>query len=307
MTKQLSYIIYSSHVFQVFLGFMMLLAFVCCSDETDEQPGRDVTFCVRAAWQNGFGGNKTRALSATDLLSNGTDDIVINPADYPAVINVHCSDGTDFTLTKGSNSCHEHAGNFWQYTPSTVYIDNKIIREDYSFDFTASIDNSGDELEGTATKDDINGNHMLVTLHHTKALLRFSFKVSAEYDKIRFIKVTRLTLNGNECVIVEKILSKDNSQLIAYAYVDPTLMTVSQQNTLACTYNIYDRDNAADNHLTREGVTATNSFKFSSLKDAGGNAVTELYAGYYYNLNVTLNPAYLYVMAEHDNKHMTVN
>lgn len=266
-------------------------------------------FCIRAAWQNGLDGSTTRALSATDILASGTDDIVINTADYPSTINVHCSDGTDFTLSKGTALCSDH-DDYWQYTPSIIYKDKKIEHDDLTFTFSATIDD-GDVLTGTAGEGDIsektssNQRHMQITLHHTKALLRFDFKVAESYDKIRYIKVTGIKLNDADCYLKDVVLNA-SGQLIAYAYIDPTVVTTTYENTLQCTYNIYDKDAATDEHLTRKGVVARNTYKLGSLKDAKGNAVAEIRAGYYYDLRVTLNPDYLYVLSEHDNKHITI-
>ena len=325
MTTRFWYIIYPLQV------LWLLLMFAACSDEVEQEP-QDVDFCVRAAWQNGLGGDlqrrgASRALTATDILADVTSDIVISTDDYPATIDVHCSDGTDFTLTQGGAPCTDHS-EYWQYTPSEIYKDKKIERDNLTFRFTATIDD-GDELVGEADMGDISEKtasaqrHMLVTLHHTKALLRFAFKVSEKYDKVRYIRVIGINLNGNDCELVDKVLTTDG-QLIAYAYVDPTVVTTAYTNTILCTYNIYDKDavfptsamtevekaateTELSKHLTRQGVTAQNTFKLGSLKDAGGHAVTQITPGYYYDLNVTLNPDYLYVLAEHDNKHITIN
>lgn len=322
MTNKLTY-----HI----LALLVLFAFVACSDDLEQEP-QAVDFCVRAAWQDGLGGGlpqplqrrgETRTLSATGILGGGTDDIVIATDDYPATIDVHCSDGTDFTLTKGGALCGDH-GEYWQYTPSVIYKDKKIERDDLTFDFAATID-GGDELIGSADKDAISEKtsaaqrHMLVTLHHKKALLRFAFKVSEKYNKVRYIRVTGINLNGTDCELVDKVLTTDG-QLIGYAYIDPAVVTTTYTNTIQCTYNIYDKDPshstgsgqagsgqvATDAHLTRKGVTAQNTFKLGSLKDASSTPVTKIQPGYYYDLNVTLNPDYLYVLAEHDNKHITI-
>lgn len=303
MTNKLTY-----HI----LALLGLFAFAACSDEVEQEPA-DVDFCVRAAWRDGFGGSKaTRSLSATAILAGGTADIDIASEDYPATINVRCSDGTDFTLTKGSALCGDH-GEYWQYTPSVVYKDKKIEREELSFRFTATIDDGDDELTGEADASTISAKtgagqrHMLVTLHHTKALLRFAFKVDPRYDKVRYIRVTGITLNDEEGVIVDKVLNKEGMTLIGYVYIDPAEVTTTTENSIKCTYNIYDKDEATDAHLTRKGVVAQNTFKLGSLKDKSDNLVTQIQAGYYYDLRVTLNPDYLYVLAEHDNKHITIN
>ena len=284
---------------------MLMTAFVVesCSDDLAQVP-HDVDFCVRAAWQNGLSGGKaTRTLSATDIFATGTGDIEIPTADYPATINVHCSDGTDFSLSKGSAPCSDHNG-YWNYTPSIIYKDNTIEHDNLTFTFTATIDD-GDVLVGESNKSHIADDHLQFTLHHTKALLRFAFKVSEKYSKVRYIRVTDILLNDSPCPLADKVLTTDH-QFIAYAYVDPTIVTTSSLNTIECTYDIYDRDAAGASHLTRKDVVARNTFTLNSLKDAGGSPVATITPGYYYDLRVTLNPDYLYVLSEHDNKHITI-
>lgn len=284
-----------------------LVVFVACSDEDERE--QNIRFCVSGVWHNGRdtreqGREACRMRSTTDLLEETTGDLVIATADYPASIDVHCSDGTDFTMTKGSGICSAH-GEYWQYTPSVIYKDKKIIRENLTFSATATIDDGNDALTGTATFANLDGNHLQFILHHTKALLRFAFKVSADYDKVRYIRVTGLEFNGNDCAVVDQVLSTDN-KYIAYAYIDPSVILTSYTNTLRCTYNIYEKDGPTDGHLTRKGVTATNTFKLSTLKDESSNPIVTIRAGYYYDLKVTLDPTYLGVLSEHDNKHLTV-
>lgn len=297
---------------------MMITAFAVasCSDDL-EQESQEVDFCVRSVWQDGLSGGRTsRALSTTDILADGTSDINIDFADYPATISVSCRKGATevlpLTLTKSISLCADHP-DYWNYTPSFLFRDQNIKREDYKFYATATID-GGDELKGEADQSNIDGTHLKLTLHHTKSLLRFAFKVDPRYDKVRYIRVTAINLNGNDCELVDKVLTTDG-QLIAYAYIDPAEVTTSYENTIQCTYNIYDKDPSAgsgqvatDAHLTRKGVKAQNTFKLGSLKKADSvTPITVIEAGYYYDLKVTLNPDYLYVLAEHDNKHITIN
>lgn len=304
---------------KLFFYILAALVFVSCSDEPDIQSARDLSFGVRAAWQNGRTDDSfTRAFSATDILATGTYDIDIDYADYPATINVHCSDDTDFTLTKGDEACTEHFG-YWQYTPSIIYKDNQIQRENLTFTAAASVDyDGGDVVEGKCDLNDIKGNHILFTLHHTKALVRFAFKVDERYDKIRYIRVTGIKLNGSNCTVVDKILNKTGMTYIGYAYVDPSVVTISYPNTLECTYNIYDKDAKFDGsmtatelakHCTRKDVVAQNSFSFSQLNiDGSSSTEKKIKAGYYYDLLITLNPDYLYVLSDHDNKeHLSIN
>lgn len=303
-------------------ALLLCTVFISCADEHTDLPENNVDFCVRAAWQNGLTDShrartlyiNTRAHIATDILAEGTEDIIISTEHYPTTINVHCSDGQDFTLTKGAALCYEH-NTYWTYTPSLIYKDKKIARDNLTFSATAVIDedgnpataDDGDRLTGTANIDNLLDNHMLFTLHHTKALLRFAFKVDEKYDNVRYIKVTGITLNGTPCMVVEKVLNRDNMQLIGYAYIDPKTVTTSYENTIQCTYNIYDKDDATDAHLTRKDVVAQNKFRLGSLKKADGvSPVATIETGFYYDLKVTLNPDYLYVLAEHDNKHITI-
>lgn len=280
MKKKLHYILF----------LFVALAFAACNEDIEE-PEREVEFCVKAVWENGLGDRNTRSLSET-ILGDG-DVITIDHADYPEVINVHCSDGSDFILTKGDDYCVDDI-KFLQYIPSKYYNSKNI--DGLTFTATAVFDD-GYVMTSEATKDNLN--HLRFTFYHTKALLRFAFNVDSRYDKIRFIRVTNINLNGADCTLVDKVLTTSN-QLIAYAYVDPTIVTTSYLNQIECTYNIYDKDSATDADLTRKGVVAKNTFTLSSLKDS-------IEAGYYYDLRVTLNPDYLYVLAEHDNKHITIN
>lgn len=291
------------------LALMTVTLLVACHDD-DDYEGQEIDFCVRAAWQDGLScGQMTRALSTTDILAGGTSDIKISTDDYPSTISVSCKkEGAEvlsLTLTKGSSLCGEHP-EYWDYTPSFLFRDQLIKREDYKFYASATID-GGDVLKGESDKDDIDDTHLKLTLHHTKALLRFAFKVDPRYDKVRYIKVTGIELNGSACTLVDKVLTQSN-QLIGYVYIDPSTVTTTYENTLACTYSIYDKDEATDEHLTRKGVVAQNKFTLGSLKKADGvTPVSTIKAGYYYDLKVTLNPDYLYVLSEHDNKHITIN
>lgn len=307
------------------LPILIAITLAACADDVTET-GHDLQFCVRAAWQNGFAeGDATRALPMTDLLAPGTGDIPISTDDYPPVINMVAKSGDDviqkFNLTKGNDLCGTHSDathRYWDYTPSFLFRDALIKREDYHFYASAVIDGdepTSDVLVGEADQSSIEGTHMKITLHHTKALIRFAFKVDDNYDKIRYIQVTKIKLNGKYAVLVDKVLST-SSQYIAYAYIDPTEVTVSTVNTIECTYDIYDKDAswdvdgtpASDNadHITRHNVTATNRFKLGNLRK-DDVPVSTISPGYYYDLIVTINPDYLYVLSEHDNQHLTIN
>lgn len=305
------------------ISALMLLLCSACTDDYDAPPS-DVVFCVQAAWQDGRpdtdGADKApaaRSLTATDLLAGGSGDITIAPADYPATIQVHCSNGNDLTLTKGTGPCDEHTA-FWHYSSNINIKEQEIVNNDLRFTATATIDpvpTTGDELQGVTTQANLHDGHLQFTLHHTKALLRFAFKVSEKYDKVRYIVVTGININGNALSLKENIvLTTDTYAPLAYIYLDTETFDTSASNTILCTYNIYDKDPSAgdsttewDAHLTRQGVTAQNTFALNRV--LGGSPLaqlTHLNAGYYYDLRITLNPDYIYVLAEHDNKHISI-
>lgn len=320
--------ILSSHRSQRLAGliaFLPLLMLVSCADEPDVQSDDDVDFCVRAVWHNGLaGGSTTRALTATDILADGTGDIVIDYADYPSLIEVTCSDGNYFTLSKGTSVCGSHSG-YWSYTPSYLYKQKYVIRHKLTFHATAQIDDLTyppltDELEGDFDYRDIHAGHMLFTLHHTRALLRFAFQVDSRYDKVRYILITGIKFNGIDCPVAAKVLKVSSLSPVAYCYLDPGQADLTEKtNTIECTYNIYDKDanfvtegnvvteasiDANAPHLTRQDVKARNTFTLEKLVFSG--FPDEITAGYYYDLKVTLNPDYLYVLSDHDNNHMTI-
>lgn len=311
------------------------LTLAACSDELEHRG--PVEYCVQAAWQSGrpvdnaaYGQPEagTRALTNTDLLAAASGSpISIAFADYPETISVMASNNREepFTLTKGDTECSTHHG-FYNYSSELKLDQKKIEKDNIAFTATATID-GGDLLttgDNEVTKENLNGDHLQFTLHHTQALLRFAFKVDEDYDKIRYILVTGIQLNDSPCTLVRKVLNTTSALFVAYAYVDPEQVTVSRANTIKCTYDIYDKDADTEllvktetelteqqktelaTHCTRKAVTATNQFKLSSLKDASNQPVAEIKSGYYYDMIVTLNPDYLYVLSEHDDKQLTV-
>lgn len=124
------------------------------------------------------------------------------------------------------------------------------------------------------------------------------------------------------------ILLTTDSQLAMYAYMKPshdysgnaitwsgaTAISKGSRLTFQCTYDIYDNDIESNitagtlnedlsAHRTRQGVTATNTATIRTVLDA---SPVDIKAGHYYDLLITINPDYLYVLSEHDNKHLTI-
>ena len=277
--------------------YIMLLITLCslvsCNDDT-EYTARKVEYCIRTDWENG---REVGTRSISSLWGNGGSDLVISSEDYPATIIVTC-DGRDFILSRSTTltACNTHLGFYNGYTSNYPLMDEEAQK---GITATAFLDDGLDELycdEGDAVLD---GSHLKLNFHHSKALLRFAFKIAEKYDLIRNIKITEITLNGTACTLVDNVLNKTDMQLIAYGYIDPTIISITSDNTLKCKYNIYDKDGVASEHLVRT-AEATNTFTL------GSSSITSILAGYYYDLNVTLDPDYLLVLSDHDNKHLTI-
>lgn len=178
----------------------------------------------------------------------------------------------------------------------------------------------------------IDGKHLFLTLGHVSAMLRLHFAVSEDYSAVRYIDLKSVSINGTPIIMTDgsHILSTTPSPICA-AYIKPShdykgqhitaihtrpltadytpwtdAVSTTTPLTIKCTYDVYDKDGAIDGHITRPNVTATNTVTLSSLLNATA-PVTQIRAGYYYDLYITINPDYLYVLSDHDNKHLIVN
>lgn len=112
-----------------------------------------------------------------------------------------------------------------------------------------------------------------------------------------------------------------NGTVIPATWTNP--VSASTPLTFRCTYDVYDKDaktiegfvqgeiptadalTEAASHRTRT-AEVSNTVRLSNLKDPGGNAISIVKSGYYYDLYITINPDYLYVLSDHDNKQMTI-
>lgn len=282
-------------------SLVVWLSCVSCSEELEY--GGPVQFCVRAAWENGRGEAGTRALTATDILgTSAPNPIEIDYDDYPATVSVKDSEGNAFELTKGDSYCELH-DKFYNYTTDYKLIARDIETKNLRFTATATIDEE-DELQASEAELAV-GNHLQFTLHHTKALVRLAFKLHEDYDLIRQIQVTEVSFQDKELALATPVLISKDSKVICYTYVKPSELKVNAGVRLKCKYIVFDKDDAALDHPTRQDVVVENTFTFGGLKN-GSQPVTSIEAGYYYDLNITLNPDYLYVLSDHDNKHLTV-
>lgn len=305
------------HIIYIYVLLAGVLGLNSCADD-DDVLEQEMEYCLQMPWHDGRGGGETRTLMSFLQEASG-GDLELSPDEYPDEIMLSCI-GKDIKLTRETSldPCDEHVGFYHGYTPDYPLKNNEAKK---GVTALANLDGI-EELYSKEDDVEVDGLHLKITMHHSKALLRFAFKVDPRYDKIRYILVTDITLNDAPCFLVDKVLNVASSQLIAYCYIDPTVVTVSYENTIKCTYDIYDKDaiftpaadgivsqddiTANESHRTREGVIARNTFKLNSLKDAFGVPVSQIQAGYYYDLRVTLNPDYLYVLSDHDNTHLLV-
>ena len=170
--------------------------------------------------------------------------------------------------------------------------------------------------------------YIYMLLNHLYASVRFSMKVDADYAQLRTIKLKSMTLSTNQGSVnatislthnttgaspisnVTYTASGDNDAVVIFnsdegtalsqttativnAYFAPT-STLSSNLTLVSTYDLYD----SKGNLIREGCTATN--KIPDLEASRGQRV---------QLNLTVNPTYLYVLSDPDldNPTITIN
>lgn len=180
----------------------------------------------------------------------------------------------------------------------------------------------------------VESGHVLIDLKHYTAMLRLFYGYSSKYAKVRNIVLRNVkinSLNGTKKVTLDlaeraRFTTIDRapgfhlstaSKAFGYLYVNPDIVNVtasastSTKLQLECTYDIYDAEAfdsdgnpIADDisaHRTRKDVTAVSSD--FSLKSA---SISKLEAGKYYDLSVTINPDYLYVLSEHDDPAVTI-
>lgn len=225
-------------------------------------------------------------------------------------------------------------------TPSPLSASGTLPRHWTNDDVTTFSNNDFmyDHITNAEQEGRIEGHHLKLEMQHAMAMLRLYFQVDDNYDKVRKIVLRKVTIKkddenkivfnsaGNTAftTIDEApgflLTTKENtaaSKLVAFCYMKPSHdydeTALSWTNcisngtplTFQCTYDIYDKDEpiTAD-HCTRRNVTATNT---TTLKMAFNSSVVDIKAGHYYDLKITINPDYLYVLAEHDNKHITIN
>lgn len=313
---------------------------VGCTDDHEEWVDDDapLSIAVTASWQNGRENGETRSLP--DFI---TADVLTTPTPEWICIDLPASLGGSFYAKKVSGQSSDVVGYtpFHEFYRAGVKLDKCPITRNmagttditayYTLNYGVAPDPASftpfqlsnipeigptDYLSSEVvryTAETTPRDHLLFTLKHRTALLRLKFAVDQKYLKVRDIVLRKIKINNHNVDFIDYSIldGSDGNKLsatasfIAFAYINPSATTTFGFNTLwtfECTYDIYDKDGISSAHLTRKGVTATNKINMNTLLSS-----EKLEAGKYYDLNITLNPDYLYVLSEHDNKHITIN
>lgn len=307
-----------------------------CTDDQEEWVDDDapLSIAVTASWQNGRENGETRSLP---------DFIKEDPLTTPEwiCIDLPTSLGGSFYAKKVSEQSSDVEGYtpFHEFYRAGVKLDKCPITRNmagttditayYRLDYGKAPDPASftpfqlsnipeigptDYLSSEVvryTAETTPRDHLLFTLKHRTALLRLKFAVDQKYLKVRDIVLRKIKINNHNVDFIDysKLDDSNGNRLtetasfIAFAYIKPDATDFSLSNlwTFECTYDIYDKDGISAAHLTRKDVTARNNVNMTSLLSS-----ENLEAGKYYDLTITINPDYLYVLSEHDNKHITI-
>lgn len=235
----------------------------------------------------------------------GVWDDVPTP-DYPEKIHVIPSVGEAYIIEKNGSADNTGyvAYHIAEGGPTDLQIEGKTFKA-YAPEQWSSVPaiSSCDYLSGDGAYD-WNKGHLFFELKHATALLRFRFAEDEQYDKSRQVVITNITLNGTDIAVRNNgnALLSTTMSCEAICYVNPTKLKKGDKLNISCTYDIYDKDEVGTRHLNRKDVKAANSITLG----AAGSSISEIKVAHYYELNITINPTYMYVMSEHDNKHMTI-
>ena len=312
-----------------------------CTDDQEEWVDDDapLSIAVTSSWQNGRENGETRSLPYFIK-----EDPLTTPTPEWICIDLPTSLGGSFYAKKVSGQSSDVVGYtpFHEFYRAGVKLDKCPITRNmagttditayYTLNYGVAPDPASftpfqlsnipeigptDYLSSEVvryTAETTPRDHLLFTLKHRTALLRLKFAVDPNYLKVRDIVLRKIKINNHNVDFIDytTLDGSNGNQLsatasfIAFAYINPSATTTFGFNTLwtfECTYDIYDKDGISAAHLTRKDVTAKNQVNMNNLL----SPAEKLEAGKYYDLNITINPDYLYVLSEHDNKHLTIN
>lgn len=186
-----------------------------------------------------------------------------------------------------------------------------------------------------------NANYIFLLFDHLYSALNFKVKVDADYAKLRTIRLKRMTLkpyNGTtECkastdvtvtlqandtgtspitgtITYTPTAGADTSAqpLFEPADTDGNELTTTEQNLRGCftpagitkfvltsKYDVYDKQE----NLIRQNCQAENTIDISKMEDFGTTSITR---GTMFNIHLTIQPTYLYVLSDPDLDNPTV-
>lgn len=225
--------------------------------------------------------------------------------DYPEQICVVPSTGIPYIIEKGGENdnsgyvaYHVAAG-----SPTDLQMEGKTFKA-YAPELWTEVPEISpcDYLSGDGSYN-WDKAHLFFELKHATALLRFRFKVHEKYDRSRQVLLKNFKLNAIDITV------KDGGALMgttlackAVCYVNPTFINQGGTLNLSCTYDVYDKDGISTEHLVRGNEIATNSLTIGKA----GSTIESIQVGKYYDFNITINPDYLHVMSDHDNKYLII-
>lgn len=302
---------------------LMLLLFVSCSKEEAEIIGDDtVKFGVSldGSWVNGR--KLTRAPIPIEV-------------DYPAKVYVTATPKAghteltqvSFVLTRPSGA--NDTEGFVQYhkidNPKIIAVEN-IDKYDYTAKAQVPDDAGGStawtdgsipalgstdylKTNGDAVTVDVEKRHVLFTLSHQTALIRFAMKVSQEYAQLRDFRLTSLTITrpGDPVDAPSFSFSSTEGEVIpeeGKSFISMFVLPASYASlnaadkvfTVTAEYDVYDKNG----QITRKCCTASNKLDLATIfTDASGNAINP-YVGRYYDIVANLAPDFLYVLSDND-------
>lgn len=311
--------------FLLYIAIWTLLFSACQEEELLEN--NTLQFHVaNTSWQN------SRAQTRTTTWPNHEA-----PKGYPTQLTVFPYNNqsvkqSNFTI---SHTNPKHTENWEPYHSSTFALQRDEIEGWTFYIYNPNIDNKeGDAWIATIplfdTRDfcytpyaatlDFESYHINFQMRHTQAMLRFWVGVAEknsapQYGDIRNIKLTEFKVTPiiNNIIQTEQAFLAESKAIDKYVtpdgilpltlYINPTVLNTYKANSqnvsisLDITYDVYDMDNL----LTREGCQASALLNISNPPSGNLTAAFPT-VGYYFDYNILVDPHFLYVLSDNDDK-----
>jgi len=304
--------------------------FVSCSeDERDESDGYvKYTLDVQQSWENGRDG------SMSNSTRDGNVPTALLPEKYWIFADCTTGDGEDV----GPKEASESEGfiveikekdiekyTFIAYSPVRGKETIELTETDthpYSPIWDIPLYGDKDYLLARGTKDvkvTPQASRVSFTLAHQTAMVRLFLSVSSSYLNLRSIKLKSLKVldvDGEDAINSvdysatnaderKDLLSNCPDPLLLF-YVNPSHTDYATKKAviIKAIYDVYDKGPEGDGQnaqLTRKECVAKNKLYLTSIKKTD-NTLADITAGKYYDIKITLDPDFLYVLSDNDNK-----